>query len=146
MSRDAVERGPLQALRGGRIGRGPFVVGIMFAFFAAGVVLGGGVFLTGGEHPLLIVGVAMALAQLLKVLLLVPRMRDLGRPPALALLGAVPYLGLLVVLYGAFAPGQAGANAYGEAPAPDAPWRTVGLVVGSGAVLAAASLAVMALA
>ena len=48
------------------------------------------------------------------------RLHDLGKSGWLQLLGLIPIIGWIVLIYWATQPGEAGANKYGDAPA-DAP-------------------------
>ena len=74
----------------------------------------------------LLYGVA-ALAMLLPGLAVgARRMHDLGKTAWLLLVGLIPVLGALLLLYWFAQPGEPGANAYGAPAAPAAPAPTQG--------------------
>ncbi len=56
------------------------------------------------------------IAQILLAIALAQRLRDIGKPGALGLLGLVPVVGNVVALAVAFTPGERGANGYGVDP------------------------------
>lgn len=62
---------------------------------------------------------ASGICQILLSIALAQRIRDIGRPGAIGLLGLVPGVGNVVALAAAFPPGQAGPNAYGPDPLHD---------------------------
>ena len=59
------------------------------------------------------------IAQILLAIALAQRIRDMGKPGVLALLGLLPGFGNVVALAAAFTPGQRGSNAYGPDPLRD---------------------------
>jgi uncharacterized membrane protein YhaH (DUF805 family) len=61
-----------------------------------------------------------AICQILLAIALAQRIRDIGRPGMLGLMGLVPGFGNVVALGAAFTPGQAGPNQYGPDPLRDA--------------------------
>ena len=58
-------------------------------------------------------------AQILLAIALAQRIRDIGRPGWLGLVGLVPGFGNVFALAAAFTPGQAGENAHGPDPLHD---------------------------
>lgn len=60
-----------------------------------------------------------AIAQILLAIALAQRIRDIGRPGILGLMGLVPGFGNVVAMVAAFTPGQIGANQYGPDPLHD---------------------------
>jgi|GWRWMinimDraft_6_1066014.scaffolds.fasta_scaffold06599_2 uncharacterized membrane protein YhaH (DUF805 family) len=72
--------------------------------------------------------VSSLLATVLALGLLIPslaagarRLHDLGKSGWLQLLGLIPIIGWILLIYWAAQPGEAGANKYGEPPVPGAP-------------------------
>jgi uncharacterized membrane protein YhaH (DUF805 family) len=77
--------------------------------------------------------VSSTLATLLALGLLIPglaagarRLHDLGKSGWLQLLGLIPVLGWILLIYWAAQPGEPGANQYGEAPAAPGASMTAG--------------------
>ncbi len=59
------------------------------------------------------------IAQILLAIALAQRVRDIGEPGVLGLLGLIPGIGNVIALAAAFTPGELGANRYGDDPLRD---------------------------